>query len=152
MSEARIQSFAEFWPFYVREHSLPAYQRLWDYYRNELDFAAADEHRPYRAAQEQGLPQRLVGAAASAQRTAEVGGGRREVVVENDIAWRLHAKGDFRRSNSQTYTDDPDDSFGQAVLRSLFESLFSGPSGYPNPPGGADVADETMKGILRVLD
>lgn len=67
----------------IHEHetyAAPAYQRLWNYYRNELDFSAGNDSRPYSAAQSQGLPDRLAG---------------KETVIENDIAWRIHTLVDF---------------------------------------------------------
>jgi len=74
-------------------HTLPALRRLWDYYRNDLDFADGDAHRPYRAAQEQGLPDRLSRTPGTPRRAVD--GKHREVVIENDIAWRLHTLVDF---------------------------------------------------------
>ena len=69
-------------------HNRPAHQRLWDYYRNELDFDAGDCHRPYSAAQQQGLPARLTCAPQQATRTVDLGSTRREVVIDNDEAVR----------------------------------------------------------------
>ena len=67
----------------IDEHvcdTLPRLERLWDYYRNETK---DDQTTP----QHLGLPQRLLGRSGDGQ--------RREVVIENDIAWRIHAMVDF---------------------------------------------------------
>jgi hypothetical protein len=88
----------------------PSLARLWDYYRNELDFSAGDQHRPYRAAQEQGLPWRLTHAPGLVHRSVDVGPARREVVIENDIAWRIHTLVDFMFSKPvamQSLAEDP---------------------------------------------
>jgi hypothetical protein len=75
----------------------PARRRLWNYYRNPmLPCAVAEENgseRPYRQAQEWGMPPRITGYHAgqtdlSAHRNTVA---RKEVVVENDIAWRVEA-------------------------------------------------------------
>lgn len=78
----------------------PRLERYWTYYRNPLRPVGigpcTDESRGawYRQAQELGLPTRIVGRAGMA--TADVvQGGRREVVIENDIAWRVQAMVDF---------------------------------------------------------
>lgn len=71
---------------------LPRLERFWAYYRNPMHLAS-DQHvrsRWYRLAQEAGLPGRTSGAVTD-KRIFE----RREVVVENDIAWRLQAMVDF---------------------------------------------------------
>lgn len=67
---------------------LPRLERLWDYYRNDLTDLPPDRQDGYRyqAAQACGLSGRL---------TAGTGGNRRELVIENDIAWRVHALVDF---------------------------------------------------------
>jgi hypothetical protein len=66
---------------------LPRYRRLWSYYRNAMTTAATKDDngsvRPYRQAQEWGLPPRIIGNVA--------GMARKEVVIENDIAWRVDA-------------------------------------------------------------
>ncbi len=65
-----------------RRVTLPRLERLWRYYRNPM--APARDWRGYRLAQEAGLPPRISGA-----------WGNREVVVENDIGWRVQAMVDL---------------------------------------------------------
>jgi hypothetical protein len=113
----------------VSEHrasTRPALERLWEYYRNELDFGSGDDKRPYRAAQEQGLPNRLTRSPHEATRHIEIGGGRREVVIENDIAWRIHSLVDFmfgKPVSIQSLAADPQKaSLIERVLNAAFDA------------------------------
>lgn len=80
----------------------PRLDRLWSYYRNEMTPAGGvtrwaawgrsggnEGGRAYRLAQEAGLPPRCTGL------TDDRAGNRREVVIENDIGWRVQAMVDF---------------------------------------------------------
>lgn len=85
----------------IEEHERsvrPRLERLWAYYRNEPEPVAAAVDgatggRAYRLAQEAGLPARLTGARGAWEDDRFA--GRREVVIENDIAWRIQAMVDF---------------------------------------------------------
>src|SRR5262249_37179327 len=95
----------------INEHQHHAASRLallWSYYRNPLEApppgawrpgGASGSGRSYRLGQERGLPARVTGASGNAAFRSLWGddraGARREVVVENDIAWRVHAMVDF---------------------------------------------------------
>ncbi|MBN1844789.1 MAG: phage portal protein [Sedimentisphaerales bacterium] len=84
------------------------FEKLWSYYHNEMreSIAPVDagglnpSNRPYRQAQEYGLPSRITGmhygyfGGLSSGRPAE-GIQRKEVVIENDIAWRVDTMVDF---------------------------------------------------------
>ncbi len=86
------------WPDNQARHN-----RLWNYFRNPLvptvistGGAMNINSRPYVQAQEVGLPARITGTtytAAGSQPLTDV--QRKEVVIENDIAWRLHTMVDF---------------------------------------------------------
>lgn len=76
--------------------------RLWAYYRNPMrvqgtvDDGGSD--RPYRQAQEWGLPPRITGQIAGEtvfDATLAPGNARKEVVIENDIGWRIETQVDF---------------------------------------------------------
>ena len=79
------------------ESTRPRYQRLWTYYRNPMrcvgvraDHQGSD--RPYRQGQEWGLPSRITGTRSGAETDAgqvAQGVARKEVVIENDIGWRV---------------------------------------------------------------
>jgi len=85
----------------LREHETrtkPRLDKLWTYYRNALEPVARagtvlGSARWYSQPQEIGLPSRLTrpGNIASDDRLRSP----RELVIENDIAWRLHAMVDF---------------------------------------------------------
>jgi len=99
----------QFVDWLVNEHSLDMilhHQKLWSYYRNEMREISqynnqdSETTRPYRQTQEYGLPSRITGVNYSfyggIMSGREVNGiSRKEVVVENDIAWRIDTMVDF---------------------------------------------------------
>ncbi|MEM1108708.1 MAG: phage portal protein [Planctomycetota bacterium] len=85
----------------------PGLERLWRYYRNQATYSGGDT-RPNaslnytsRCTQAQGLPNRLL----NQQRDQSL-----EIVIENDIAWRVHSLVDFMFGKPlviQSLADDP---------------------------------------------
>jgi len=84
----------------------PRYRRLWAYFKNPMRVCAAAagtvaatfSQRPYRQAQEWGLPARITGLCSGSEPFAntDVGGiARKEVVIENDIGWRVDTLVDY---------------------------------------------------------
>lgn len=86
----------------------PRLELFWAYYRNTAEPAVMLSGsggmcgRGMRLAQERGLPARISGGWDRRPVAAQIAGlsddrtwGRKEVVVENDIAWRIHAMVDF---------------------------------------------------------
>ena len=77
------------------------YGRLWAYYSNPMrpatDITEASE-RPYRQAQEWGVPARITGYRAGSDPLIDGAWAdqeRKEVVIENDIAWRIDTNVDY---------------------------------------------------------
>jgi hypothetical protein len=83
----------------IRRH----FGRLWDYYVNptaEASRPVGESGRPYVQAQEYGLPARITGLRHGLQGDVFASRPvreiqRKEVVIENDIAWRINALADF---------------------------------------------------------
>ncbi|QYK47544.1 MAG: phage portal protein [Phycisphaeraceae bacterium] len=103
-------------------------ERLWAYYRNALAARAEPSQtvanavtragRWYTLAQEVGLPQRIVG--TPGQLSDDRARARREAVIENDIAWRIHLMVDFMAGRPVTIASTaPDDAMRTRVERVL---------------------------------
>lgn len=82
--------------------NLSHYGRLWDYFRNLMSAAVGSGGAPsgaggrsYVQAQEAGLPARITGIDRGAGGQTPTDLSRKEVVVENDIGWRVQTMVDF---------------------------------------------------------
>lgn len=82
-----------------RTRRVPRLDTFWRYFRNPMEprpapltvdaFTPTSGRRSYRLAQEAGLPSRLTAGDGSVDRP------QREIVIENDIAWRIQTMVDF---------------------------------------------------------
>ncbi len=117
----------------IGEHErteLPRLRRLWSYFRNPLELTApaARQGSPwYRQAQEAGLPARLVGRAGAAgdDRAAQ----RREVVIENDIAWRVQTMVDFMFARPVTLVSTARDGATRRAVERVLDAAWEASGG-----------------------
>src|SRR4051812_33988673 len=114
------------------------YRRLWLYYRNPMlpRTAERDEQgsdRPYRQAQEWGLPSRVTGSRSSPADTINTqpvdGVARKEVVIENDIAWRIDTMIDFLFGGSLKLRSNAPDPARREQIESLLTQIFTNNGG-----------------------
>ena len=113
--------------------SKPRYEKLWAYYRNPIELirASGTTHTPhgaargwYRSAQEIGLPSRIVGNGTSGTEN-----GRREVVVENDIGWRIASMVDFMFGSPIRIESLAEDQSTKQAVEDTLERVWEGSGG-----------------------
>jgi hypothetical protein len=116
----------------IRTH----FSRMWEYYANNMqDVISAGGRseslngRCYVQAQEYGLPPRITGFAHSS--STGVFGGRRvrdvqrkEVVIENDIAWRINAAVDFLFGKPVSFVSKSPISQKRAKIECILKAVF----------------------------
>jgi len=119
------------------------FSRLWDYYANprcEVVAGGASERkvsesgRCYVQAQEYGLPSRITGLAHGPQgdvfdSRAVKDVQRKEVVVENDIAWRVNAAADFLFGRPVNVISKAPDGRKRSNIEAIIKALFAANGG-----------------------
>jgi hypothetical protein len=137
---------AEYIEWLVDERSIDIqrhFMRLWEYYANRMaDVSRAgissgkvsESGRCYLQAQEYGLPARITGLAHSAN--GGVFGGqsvrdvqRKEVVIENDISWRVNAGVDFLFGKPIGFVSKSSDSQKRSEIESILKAVFAANGG-----------------------
>lgn len=119
------------------------FSRLWDYYANPMvevcggtaaDRKVSESGRCYIQAQECGLPSRITGLARSpytgvfgSQAVRDI--QRKEVVIENDIAWRVNAAADFLFGKPITLISRAPDDRKRKDIEAVLKALFAANGG-----------------------
>ncbi|KPJ66949.1 MAG: hypothetical protein AMJ43_06400 [Coxiella sp. DG_40] len=117
--------------------------KLWEYYNNRMveadgsgtsDRKVNESGRCYVQAQEYGLPARITGLIHSAN--GGVFGARavrdiqrKEVVIENDIGWRINAAVDFLFGKPISFVSKSSDSQKRAEIESILKAVFEANGG-----------------------
>ncbi|MFH1369872.1 MAG: phage portal protein [Planctomycetota bacterium] len=121
------------------------FSKMWEYYENPImDLRRGESHsverkatesgKCYVQAQEYGLPSRITGLARCSE--AGVFGGRpvgdiqrKEVVIENDIAWRINAAVDFLFGKPVSVVSRTPDGKRRAEIEGILKAVFSANGG-----------------------
>lgn len=112
--------------------------KLWDYYQNQMystagllavDSKLNESARLYVQAQEMGLPARITGIKRS--ETSGLLGGRavadierKEVVIENDIGWRINAMVDFLFGKGVDIVSKAEDKNRRSEIDRIIKAVF----------------------------
>ena len=141
------QSFSgDYVDWLVEERSVDIhihFARLWEYYANRMyDVAGSsavnrkvtETGRCYLQAQEHGLPARITGLVHSS--SGGVFGSkavkqiqRKEVVIENDIAWRINSAVDFLFGKPISFVSKSPDSRKRTEIEGILKAVFSANGG-----------------------
>jgi hypothetical protein len=109
--------------------------KLWEYYTNRMYGSisagkSSESGRCYLQAQEYGLPSRITGVVHSAD--AGIFGAqsvrdvqRKEVVIENDIAWRINAAVDFLFGKPVSFISRSPDEPKRAEIETILKAVFA---------------------------
>jgi len=133
---------ADYIEWLVEEQSVDIqthFSRLWEYYANRMidvsssgasDRKVNESGRCYLQAQEYGLPSRITGLVHSANAGVFVARAvrdvqRKEVVIENDIAWRINAAVDFLFGKPVGFVSKSPDSQKRAEIESILKAVFA---------------------------
>ena len=115
--------------------------RLWDYYQNSMlemvspvQARVEESRRGYVQAQEVGLPARITGRVYASGDNASFGQDvadiqRKEVVIENDIAWRINAMVDFLFGQGIQIASKAADADRRRDIESLLQAVFDANGG-----------------------
>ncbi len=125
----------------IREHiswGLPRYEKMWAYYRNPIELVRqaglvgdGNGQGWYRSAQEIGLPARIVGSGSGLGAGMALGGerGRREVVIENDIGWRVATMVDFMFGSPVRIESLAEDEEVREAIEDVLEAVWENSGG-----------------------
>jgi len=130
----------------VDEHSIDIqrhFNKLWEYYANSMvestvgsacNRKLSESGRCYIQAQEYGLPARITGLAHTANAgifgaTAVKDVQRKEVVIENDIAWRINAAVDFLFGKPVSFASKSPNGQKRAEIELIIKALFAANGG-----------------------
>lgn len=117
------------------------FNRLWEYYQNNMYEPAGagltsvgNSNRNYLQGQEFGLPARITGVSYSG--VGGIGSGRmqsdverKEVVIENDITWRINAMVDFLFGKGVNFVSKAPDDSKRKEIEKIIKSVFAGNGG-----------------------
>lgn len=114
------------------------HNRLWNYFRNPLitmsPIAAGamnENSRPYTLAQEVGLPARITGLqrnGAGSEYMTDL--QRKEVVIENDIGWRVQTMVDFLFGKGVTFRSQAQDPELAGTIEGILTALLEANGGF----------------------
>ncbi len=112
----------------LEEHATstrPRLERFWRYYRNPARWPGGPEAGRARLAQEAGLPARLT----RSRPEADDRDTRREIVIENDIAWRIQSMVDFMFGRPVQIVSTAADPALRAVIEQTLDAAWEASGG-----------------------
>lgn len=102
------------------------FNKMWEYYQNNTKAKFTDDGRKYVQSQELGLPSRITGFSGD-NKIADI--ERKEVVVENDIAWRINAFVDFLFGKKISFMSQSRNVEKRTELEKILNSVFDANGG-----------------------